>query len=398
MKTIGILGGGQLGKMTCHAAADWHWPVHILDKSRDFPAAPYATHFVEGDFRRSEDVLAFGRSVDVLTIEIESVNTEALHQLVAEGKEVYPQPHVIDLIKDKGTQKEFLAKHELATSPFELCDQSRLISLQEKLRDFDLLETSPPAEVQEKVANGEWTFPFVQKARTGGYDGRGVHIVRSEKDLENLLPGPCLIEKMADIDKELAVVVARDANGQIRAFPCVEMVFHPTANLLEYQLCPARINGDTQDRATDLAIRTAEAFGIVGLLAVELFLNKDGSIWVNEVAPRPHNSGHHTIEACVTSQYQQLLRILTGLPMGDTDMRHPSAMANVLGAEGHTGPTHYDGLDGVMGSPAVFMHLYGKTTTKPFRKMGHLTALGDTLEQAEERVKAARDSLRVITR
>ncbi|MEL6669289.1 MAG: 5-(carboxyamino)imidazole ribonucleotide synthase [Bacteroidota bacterium] len=378
MKTIGILGGGQLGKMTCQAASAWHWPVHILDKSTDFPAAPYATHFVEGDFRRSEDVLAFGRGVDVLTIEIESVNTEALHQLVAEGKAVYPQPHVIDLIKDKGTQKEFLAQHELATSPFELCDR--------------------PAEVQQKVTAGEWTFPFVQKARTGGYDGRGVHIVRSEKDLENLLPGPCLIERMADIDKEIAVVVARDTRGEVRAFPCVEMVFHPTANLLEYQLCPARINGDTQDRATDLAIKTAEAFGIVGLLAVELFLNKDGSIWVNEVAPRPHNSGHHTIEACVTSQYQQLLRILTELPLGDTDMRHPSAMANVLGAEGHTGPTHYDGLDVAMGTPGVFMHLYGKTTTKPFRKMGHLTALGDTLEQAEERVKTARDHLRVITR
>ncbi|MEM6398254.1 MAG: 5-(carboxyamino)imidazole ribonucleotide synthase [Bacteroidota bacterium] len=387
MKTIGILGGGQLGKMICQAAADWHWPVHILDKSADFPAAPYATKFVEGDFRGSEDVLAFGRSVDVLTIEIESVNTEALHQLVAEGKAVYPQPHVIDLIKDKGTQKEFLAKHELATSPFELWSPSN----------------SPVGGglVSPRRGNGrgdKWSFPFVQKARTGGYDGRGVHIVRSEKDLENLLPGPCLIEQLADIDKELAVIVARDEQGEIRAFPCVEMVFHPTANLLEYQLCPARIDGDTQARAQDLAIRTAKAFGIVGLLAVELFLNKDGSIWVNEVAPRPHNSGHHTIEGNVTSQYQQLLRILAGLPMGNTDIRQPSAMANLLGADGHTGPAHYDGLAAAMGHPAVFMHLYGKATTKPFRKMGHLTALGDTLEQAEERVKAARDSLRVITR
>ncbi|MEM7574587.1 MAG: 5-(carboxyamino)imidazole ribonucleotide synthase [Bacteroidota bacterium] len=378
MKTLGILGGGQLGKMLCQAASNWHLEVSVLDQSQEFPAAPYASRFVEGDFRRSEDVLAFGRSVDVLTIEIEHIDTAALHQLEAEGVKVYPQPSVIDTIKDKGLQKQFLAEHGIATA------------------DFELL--AGPAEVQKKVQDQSWNFPFVQKMRTGGYDGRGVQLVRSAADLDQLLPGPCLVEKMADIDKELAVIVARRPNGELRVFPCVEMEFHPTANLVEYLLCPARIDGDTLARANQLAIQTAEAFGIVGLLAVELFLNKDGSIWVNEVAPRPHNSGHHSIEACLTSQYEQHLRAVLDLPLGSTDLLRPAVMANLLGAEGHTGPAHYDGLEDALAMPGLYPHFYGKAMTKPFRKMGHLTGLGDTLEEARTKVEQGREKLRVVTR
>lgn len=376
MKSLGILGGGQLGKMLCQAASNWHLEVSVLDQSADFPAAPYAAHFVEGNFRSTKDVLAFGRTVDVLTIEIEHIDTTALHQLETEGVKVYPQPRVIDTIKDKGLQKQFFAQHRIATA------------------DFELMAT--PAEVQKAVNDGRWTYPFVQKVRTGGYDGRGVHVVRSATDMEDLLPGPCLLEKMADIDKELAVIVARRPNGEIRVFPCVEMEFHPTANLVEYLLCPARIDGDTLARANALAVQTAEAFGIVGLLAVELFLNKDGSIWVNEVAPRPHNSGHHTIEANICSQYEQHLRAVLDLPLGSTDLLRPAVMANLLGEAGHTGPAHYAGLAEALQLPGLYPHFYGKATTKPFRKMGHLTGLGDTLEAARKTVEQGREQLRVV--
>ncbi|PHI18446.1 5-(carboxyamino)imidazole ribonucleotide synthase [Lewinellaceae bacterium SD302] len=375
-KTLGILGGGQLGKMLCQAASVWHQPIHVLDDSADFPAAPYATKFVAGSFRDEADVLAFGRSVDVLTIEIEHIDTKALRQLQSEGIEVYPQPEVIDTIKDKGLQKRFYRQHELPTADFELFD------------DKD--------HVIEAVNEGRWPYPFVQKVRTGGYDGRGVAVIRNEADLEEkLLEGPSLLEKLADIDKELAAVVARGVDGSIRVFPCVEMEFHPTANLVEYLLCPAAIPGDLQREVSELARTTAEAYGIVGLLAVELFLNKDGSLWINEVAPRPHNSGHHTIEACVTSQYEQHLRAVLGLPLGTTDLIRPAAMANILGAAGHTGPAIYKNLDQVLEIPGLYPHLYGKAITKPFRKMGHLTAIGDTVQEARARAERAKALLSV---
>lgn len=378
-KTLGILGGGQLGKMLCQAASPWHQPVHVLDASPDFPAAPYATKFVTGDFKSQADVLAFGRTVDVLTIEIEHIDTAALHQLASEGIEVYPQPGVIDTIKDKGLQKRFYRQHDLPTAPFELFDG--------------------PDHVREAVAEGRWRIPFVQKARTGGYDGQGVAVIRNPQDLdEKLLPGPCLLEELADIDKELAAVVARGQGGSLRVFPCVEMEFHPAANLVEYLLCPAAIPGDVQARVNELARSVAEAFGVVGLLAVELFLNHDGEIWINEVAPRPHNSGHHTIEACLTSQYQQHLRAVLGLPLGMTDLTRPAAMANILGAEGHRGAAVYQNWEQVLDIPEVYPHLYGKAETRPFRKMGHLTATGDTVAEARARAERAKNLLRVVSR
>ncbi|MBC6994995.1 5-(carboxyamino)imidazole ribonucleotide synthase [Neolewinella lacunae] len=375
---IGILGGGQLGKMLCQAGADWHLPLYVLDQNHSYPAANYATVFMRGDFSNRADVLEFGRKVDVVTIEIEHIDTAALHQLVAEGVAVYPQPDKIDLIKDKGRQKQFYADHGIATTAFELFAGAE--------------------EVRQAVAAGRWAFPFVQKARTGGYDGQGVAVIRDAQDLaEKLLPVPCLLEKLADIDKELAVIVARSPSGEMRVFPTVEMEFHPTANLVEFLICPAAIDGDTNARAAGVARTVADELGIVGLLAVELFLTHDGEILVNEVAPRPHNSGHHTIEACMTSQYEQHLRAILDLPLGPTDLLRPAAMINLLGAEGHAGPAFYDGWADLLRLPEVYPHLYGKAETRPFRKMGHVTALGDTVAVARARATQAREAVRIIS-
>ncbi len=376
---IGILGGGQLGKMLCQAGSDWHLPIHVLDQNHSFPAANYATVFHRGDFRRREDVLEFGRKMDVVTIEIEHIDTAALHQLVAEGIKVYPQPDKIDLIKDKGLQKQFYAEHGIATSDWALYAGAK--------------------EVRAAVAAGTLSLPFVQKARTGGYDGQGVAVIRTATDLaEKLLEAPSLVEVMVDIDKELAVIVTRNPSGEMRVFPTVEMEFHPTANLVEFLICPAAIDSDTDARAAALARSVAERMNIVGLLAVELFLTKAGEILVNEVAPRPHNSGHHTIEACMTSQYEQHLRAILDLPLGPTDLLRPGAMINLLGAEGHQGPAVYDGWSNLLAIPEVYPHLYGKAETRPFRKMGHVTALGDTVAMARDRAKQAKEAVRVISK
>ena len=373
---LGILGGGQLGKMLCQAALPWHLPIYVLDKSDDYPAAPYATVFQRGNFRDYDDVMAFASGLDVVTIEIEHIDTRALHDLERSGVKVYPQPRVIDLIKDKGLQKQFYADRGIATTEFELyADKQAVI---------------------KAVNAGAVHPPFVQKSRTGGYDGQGVSIIRYREEVEEqLLEGPCVIERLADIDKELAVIVARSATGEVRVFNTVEMEFHPTANLVEFLLCPAALDGDTDGRATQLAVDVVQKMEIVGLLAVELFLTKSGELLVNEVAPRPHNSGHHTIEACATSQYEQHLRAILGLPLGDPSLLRPAAMVNLLGAEGSRGPTRYEGLDKLLAVPEAHPHLYGKAETRPFRKMGHVTALGDTVAMARERAAAAREVLHV---
>lgn len=363
--------------MLCQAGADWHLPIYVLDQNFSFPAANYATVFTRGDFKSRADVLEFGAKMDIVTIEIETVNTDALRKLEKEGVKVYPQPDKVDLIKDKGLQKQFYAERDIATTPFKLYDDAEA--------------------VRRAVLGGEWSFPFVQKTRTGGYDGQGVAVIRNEKDLlSKLLDAPCLVEEMADIEKELAVIVARSVSGEISVFPTVEMEFHPTANLVEFLICPAAIDGDTDERAAALARKVVAEMEIVGLLAVELFLTKDGQILVNEVAPRPHNSGHHTIEACMTSQYEQHLRAILDLPLGPTDLIRPGAMINLLGAEGHTGPAVYDGWTNLLAIPEVYPHLYGKAETRPFRKMGHITALGDTVAQARERATQARGAVRVV--
>ncbi|NUQ24214.1 MAG: 5-(carboxyamino)imidazole ribonucleotide synthase [Saprospiraceae bacterium] len=373
---LGILGGGQLGKMLALSAGNWHLPVWILDEAGDFPAASYATTFVKGDFRNYDDVYHFGQMVDVITVEIEHVNTAALVQLEKEGKIVHPSPAQLELIKDKGLQKQLYAEKGLPNASFQLFSDEK--------------------SVQEAITNSTISFPFVQKSRTAGYDGRGVAVIQSAADLPKLLPGACVIEPLVDIDKELSVIVARNENGEIQAFPVVEMDFNPDANLVEWLLCPAQIDPAIEKEADQLARRTIEAFGICGLLAVELFLTKSGELLINEVAPRPHNSGHHTIESCYTSQFEQHIRAVLNLPLGSTKMKSASVMLNLLGEPGYAGPAYYDGLEACLGMEGVNIHIYGKAQTKPYRKMGHVTVLGDTLAEALEKAQRVKERLRVL--
>ena len=360
---IGVLGAGQLGKMMALEAANWHIPFELMDKDVNCPAMPYATRFVKGDFKKKEDVLHFGRQVDILTIEIEHVHTGALKQLKSEGINVYPQPEILDIIIDKGLQKQFYKQHHIPTAAFQLF-------LNEK-------------SIQDAVSKGTLQLPFVQKSRTGGYDGRGVAVIKNKEDLQTkLLPGASMVEDLVDIEIELAVVVARNADGEMKSFPIVDMVFDETANLVDYLQTPTSISKEQAKKALEIAEATAKAYNICGLLAIELFLTKKGEMLVNEVAPRPHNSGHHTIESCPTSQFAQHIRAILNLPLGDTRLLQPTVMLNLLGEPGHEGPAFYQGMEKVLAIPNVFVHLYGKKETRPYRKMGHITILASTLDEA----------------
>ena len=369
MKKVGILGGGQLGKMLCLAAANWDLEIYVLD-TEGSPAQTYCTHFVAGNFKDYHDVLNFGRKVDVLTIEIEHVNTKALLALQKEGIQVHPNPKALNTIKDKGLQKLFYQKNNLPTSDFQLLD----------------------APNEENIA-----LPCVWKSRSGGYDGKGVSILKTQKDIEKLPQEPCLIEPLVEIDKEIAVIVARNPSGQVVAYPSVEMVFDPVANLLDYQLCPSDISKKTEREAQKLAKQLIKKYKLCGLLAVEFFLTKDGQLLINEVAPRPHNSGHHTIEATETSQFEQHLRAILDLPLGSTAIRKPSVLLNLVGAEGHTGVAVVDGFENALNTEGVHIHLYGKRMTKPFRKMGHVTILNKSVEIAVETALNLKNTLQIIT-
>lgn len=372
---IGILGGGQLGKMYCEAASCWDWNIWILDQQKTYPAGNLATHFVEGDFTNYDDVLEFGRKVDVLTIEIEKVNVDAIEQLESEGKIVRPSSVALKLIRDKGLQKQFYTDHDLPTSPFQLVDD---------------LEA-----VRHLVRNEGLSYPFVLKARTGGYDGRGVAIIRNADDLDQALDEPSLIEELVDIEKEVSVIVVRNDRGEVKTFPPVAMEFHPTANLVEYLYSPSGIGPAFELEAVQIAQSVAEGMDIKGLLAVEMFLTRDGHIMINEVAPRPHNSGHHTIESCSISQYQMGLLAICDLPLPDITENIPAVMINVLGAEGYTGDVKYIGIEKALEMDNVHVHLYGKQITKPFRKMGHITVLDQDLSKAIEKATFVKQLIKV---
>jgi 5-(carboxyamino)imidazole ribonucleotide synthase len=375
-KKIGILGGGQLGKMLCEAASPWALKTWILDANPDFPAGAICSKFVVGDFNNFDDVLAFGRSVDVVTIEIEHVNTEALAVLEREGKAVFPSSAALNIIKDKGLQKQFYVENDLPTGDFEL------------FSDENALKTA--------IYEGRWKFPFVQKTRTAGYDGRGVSILRSEKDLaEKLLAGACLAEKLADIQTEISVIVARNPRGEVAIFPPVEMTFHPEANMVEFLICPARISNLVAAQAETLAETVIEKLNVVGLLAVEMFLTKDNSLIINEVAPRPHNSGHHTLDAAVTSQFQQHIRAILDLPLGSTAATTPAVTVNLLGELGFKGTAIYEGMEKCLEMPGVFIHLYGKEMTAPMRKMGHATIVAPTIEAAIKTARLVQKTLKI---
>lgn len=350
--------------------------MHLLDADPSFPAGQVNPRFQTGDFRREEDVYRFGRQMDVVTIEIEHVSIQALERLKKEGVAVYPDPEVLRIIKDKGHQKTYYLENGLPTAPFVLMDG--------------------PDEIRADLLEGRLSLPFVQKSRLAGYDGRGVAVIRTPADLEQLLPGPCVVEDLIHMEREVSVIIARDTHGRMRTFPAVEMAFHPTANLVEMLLCPAHLTPAQEKEAEELALSVGEAFHTVGLLAVEMFLTEDGRFLVNEVAPRPHNSGHHTIECCETSQYEQHLRAITGLPLGDTRLLRPAVMINLLGEPGFSGKAIYEGWDSCLELPGVHVHLYGKEETRPFRKMGHVTISGDTLEEAMDKARFVQSHLKVI--
>jgi len=370
--TLGIVGGGQLGRMLIQAAIDLNIDVHILDPDANAPCRDIATEFTQGSLTDFDTVYTFAQNCDVITIEIENVNTEALQKLSEEGKKVYPEPNVVALIQDKREQKQFYEKHDIPTAPFVLTEQQLDL---EKHQDM---------------------FPAVQKLGRAGYDGRGVQKIQSTEDISKGFDQPGLLEKLIDFEKELAVIVARNPSGEIKAFPVTEMVFHPEHNLVEYLFAPASISEEIAQKATDLAKKVIEELNMTGLLAVELFLTRDGEILVNEVAPRPHNSGHHTIEGNMVSQYDQHLRAILDLPLGATDTLIPAAMVNLLGEDGYTGEAQYQGLDKVLTVDGINVHLYGKKLTKPFRKMGHVTILDQNLDQLKEKVKFIKNHLRVI--
>jgi 5-(carboxyamino)imidazole ribonucleotide synthase len=375
-KKIGILGGGQLGKMLCTAAAPMHLNTYTLEPTDDCPASVVCKNVVKGDFTNFDTVYNFGKHMDVITIEIEKVNVDALIKLKQEGKKIYPSPEALQIIQDKGLQKQFYKKHNLKTSAFELYNNKQ--------------------EVADALSSGKIKYPFVQKSRTGGYDGKGVSVINNSNDLNILLEGPCVIEEKISFSKELSVIAARDIHGNVKCFDVVEMVFDEKANLVTLLLCPAKISNDVAKKAEELAIKTINAFEIVGLLAVELFLDSNNEIYINEVAPRPHNSGHHTIEACVTSQYEQHLRAILELPLGSTEITMPAVMINLLGEAGYSGAVNYKSIEKCLAIDGAKFHIYGKAETKPFRKMGHVTIIDKDLDNAIKKAEFIQKELKII--
>lgn len=368
---LGILGGGQLGRMLIQEAISYNVITHVLDPDREAPCKSICNSFVHGSLSDYETVYNFGKRVDLLTIEIEKVNVDALEQLEKEGVVVYPQPRIIRLIQDKGVQKQFFKENDIPTSAFQLVNNKAQLSA------------------------SHIAYPCIQKLRKDGYDGRGVYKMTDEKALENAFEAPSLVEEWVDFEKEIAVIVARNEQGEIKTFPMVDMDFNPEANLVEYLVSPSTLDENIQHRALEIAHLIAGKLKIVGLLAVEMFLTKTGEILVNEMAPRPHNSGHHTIEGNITSQFNQHLRAIFNLPLGDTSAKNHAVMVNILGEKGFEGPAVYEGIEKVMKTSGAYIHLYGKMLTKPFRKMGHVTVVAASPEQAMEKANFVRQILKV---
>ncbi|MDA0314135.1 MAG: 5-(carboxyamino)imidazole ribonucleotide synthase [Bacteroidetes bacterium] len=364
---LGVLGGGQLGRMLIQSAVSYNQDIHILDPDPNAPCKDLAQQFTVGSLKDFDQVYAFGQQCDVITVEIEAVNTEALQKLADEGKKVYPQPHLLALIQDKRKQKQFYQEHGIPTAEFIL--------------------TEKKAEV---FANASF-LPAVNKLGMEGYDGRGVQVLRTAADLDLAFDAPGLLEKLIDFDKEIAVTVARNERGEVVAYPAVECAFHPTANLVEFLFAPAGISPEIEKKAQAIVKDLILKLDLIGILAVELFVTRSGEVLVNEIAPRPHNSGHHTIEANFTSQFEQHLRAVMNWPLGNPSLRCPAAMINLLGEVGHEGPAVVEGLAEAMSESGVYLHLYGKKYTKPFRKMGHVTLLGEDIQEVKakaQRIKA----------
>ena len=375
---IALLGGGQLGKMFLAEGRRLDININVLDPNADAPSRLSANYFQVGDFKDYDTVLEFCSGMNAVVIEIESVNVDALQTLEKNGIPCFPPSDVLNIIQNKAKQKRFFRKKKFPTSNFE---------------SFSNLKA-----LKEAIKNGQQKFPFVWKISEGGYDGFGVKIVKTEKDISKLDDGPCITESFVDIDKEIGVVVTRSLDGDISAFPPVEMEFHSNANQVEFVICPTEISDDLSKSCTEIALSVAESIGTFGLLAVELFILKSGEILLNEMAPRPHNSGHLTIEACNISQFEQLLRCACQLPIGKIELLSPAVMANIVGAENHNGPVEFIGLDKALSIPQTTLHLYGKSQTRPFRKMGHVTSTGKSVHEARERAQVFKSLLKIRSR
>ncbi len=367
----GILGGGQLGRMLLQAAANYTVETYVLENDPHCPAAHLCHHFIQGDITNFDDVYAFGKKVDVLTIEIENVNIEALEKLESEGVKVIPKPSAIKIIKNKIKQKGFYQVNEIPTS------------------DFVVTHT------KESLPHHHAFLPAVHKLGEGGYDGKGVQIIRTKDDFEKGFDAPSVLEKMVAIDKELAMIVAIAQDGTATLYPPAEMIFDPVLNLLDYQISPAILPEKVSWKAEAIALKLVKAFNSPGLFAVELFVTKDEEVFVNETAPRVHNSGHHSIEANYSSQYDMLWRIMLNYPLGNPDAILPSAIVNILGAEGHSGEAVYTNLDDVLSMDNVFVHLYGKKQTKPGRKMGHVTIMHTDYQDLRYKANKIKHTLKV---
>ena len=374
---LGILGGGQLGKMLLTETRKFDIQTFVLEPSEEAPARLSCNKFLKGSLMDFDTVYQFGKKVDILTIEIENVNLDALDQLEAEGLPIYPSPKTLRLIQNKGKQKDYYVANNIPTSSHQ------------RFVDLNDLKTT--------IAKDELEFPFVWKCAQFGYDGNGVKICRSAIDLVNLPDVECIAEEMVPFKNELAVIVARSVSGEVKTYPVVEMEFHPEANQVEYVICPARIDEKVAQKATEIALQVSKAFNHVGLLAVEMFQTEDDEILVNEVAPRPHNSGHYSIEASYTSQFENHLRAILNLPLGNTDSKVAGIMVNLVGSEGYSGQVVYKNIEKIMAIDGVTPHIYGKRETRPFRKMGHVTIVNEDMAAARKNAEEVKNSIRVIS-
>lgn len=369
---LGILGGGQLGRMLIQEAINFNVNVHVLDPDPNAPCKKLCNQFEVGSLADFDTVYNFGKDLDMVTIEIEKVNVDALEALEEEGVLVYPQSRVIRLIQDKGLQKQFFKQNDIPTSAFQFISN------------------------KEGLANCQIALPYIQKLRKDGYDGKGVKKINSQADFETAFDAPSIVEELVPFEKEIAVMVARNDKGEMMTFPMVEMEFNPQVNLVEFLISPSTYSFDIQMKAESIAMKIANDLQIVGVLAVEMFLTADGDILVNELAPRPHNSGHQTIEGNYTSQFGQHLRAIFNLPLGNTASRANAIMVNLLGEPGFEGLARYEGIEEALGIEGVYVHLYGKKYTKPFRKMGHVTIVNQDRAIAIENARKVQELIKVI--
>ena len=375
---LGVLGGGQLGRMLLAETQKFDIHTSILENNKKAPCAEICNRFIIGDLLDFDTVYKFGKTVDLLTIEIENVNLDALDKLEVEGLTIYPKPKDLRIIQSKARQKNFYIDHQIPTAAFS---------------HYAYFE-----ELKHSYENNIINFPFVWKAARFGYDGNGVKIVRNIEDLENLPNVECITEKLIPFKNELAVIVARNAAGEVKTYPVVEMEFHPEANQVEYVICPARIDFKVAEKARELALKVVSAFDFVGLLAVEMFQTIDDKILVNEVAPRPHNSGHYSIEASYTNQFEQHLRSILNLPLGNTDNKVAGIMVNLVGEEGFSGDVIYQNIEEILKIDGVTPHIYGKKETRPFRKMGHVTIVNADIDRARAIAQKVKETIRVISK